>query len=216
MAVFAKRVTAPTAVSVPSLEEASPEYAALVTKRGQLEARRAEIDRETEKLRKGTAPAALAAARTERARALLGDIADGATILTPTREDIGRRIADLNRERSDIEGALAMLSTRIERATNEASRAACDQIREGYAAAVVAVAVQLARARKAYGELIRITEELEVNEVRWLGNLPQPTNLNLFLGNRYRDVNLSAAERFIADAITAGLVTPAELEKANG
>jgi chromosome segregation ATPase len=214
--VFAKRVAAPTAVVIPTLEEASPEYANLVSKRGELEARRAEIDREVDKLRKGTAPAALAAARTDRALALLGDVADTATRLVPTQADIARRVADLNRERGDIEGALAMLATRIEQATNKASRAVCDRIRDGYAAAIVDVALALTKAMAAHGELIRIQEELEHNEVRWLGSLPQPASLNMLLGNRYRDVNQSAAERFIADAISAGIVTPHELEKTNG
>lgn len=214
--LFKRTPAASTAVVVPSLEEAWPQYAVLVSKRSELEARRAEIEKELANLRKGTSPAALAAARTDRARALLGDIEGGAGLLTPTRTDVSNRITELNRELSDIAGALGMLSTRIELETNKASRAVCDRIRDGYAAAVVDVALALTKAKAAYNELVRITEDLEVNEVRWIGNLPQPHNLNLFLGNRYRDVNLSAAERFIADATAAGMITPSQLEKANG
>lgn len=214
--LFKRNPAASTAVVVPTLEEAWPQYAVLVGKRSELEARRSEIDQELKKLHKGTLPAALAAARTDRARALLGDVEGGAGVLAPTRADISKRIAELNQEASDIAGALGMLATRIEAETNKASRAVCDRIRDGYSAAVLDVAQALTRARAAYNELTRITEDLEVNEVRWLGSLPQPTNLSLFLGNRYRDVNLSAAERFIADAAAAGIVNPAELEKANG
>lgn len=215
--VFAKRLAAPSPLVIPTLEEASSEYASLVAKRTELEGRRAQIDRQVDKLRKGTAPAALAAARTDRAIALLGDVPDIATTrLIPTRQDIARRTAELNRERDDLDGALAMLATRIEQATNRASGEVCARVREGYARAVSDVAQALTRARAAYSELSRIQEELELNQVRWLGHLPQPANLNMFLGNRYRDVNQSAAERFVEDAVAAGFITSSELENARG
>lgn len=207
-------------IPIPSLTEASPEYGALLNRLRELEARRAEIEREIHKVQRGRIPSGMidhaSRGRSERAAALLGDVlgADAPTFdVKPSAADIAEHLDKLRIELADVEAAIAILKLKQSPAHTEASRLVCEMVRGGYEAAIRRTALALAPALAAHREMLRITGNLSDTDVRWVSHLAQPTNLRRALGDPWdKD---TAPDRFIQEAIASGFVTEKEIEEAS-
>lgn len=174
---------------VPSLAEASPEYAALIDKQQELLTRQSALNAErrdiTRKIEEAPAPAMRPGVA-----ALLGETSDSTTGLRT-------RLAEMQRTLSDIDAALEVIRQRLAVARTAASKTICTAARPEYGRRVGAVCEALkavAIARAAYDDL---RGELERQDVSWasLG----PVSLG-FLGDA-RDGHI---QRFIREAREAG------------
>ena len=207
-------------LQIPSLTEASQEYGAIINRLRELEARRSEIEREIQKIKRGRIPAGMidhaSRGRGERAAALLGDVlgADAPSFeVQPSAADMAEHLDKLRVELADVEAAIAILKVKQSPAHTEASRLVCEAVREGYETSIRRTALALAPVLAAHREMLRITSELSDGDVRWVSHLAQPTSLRRALGEPWdRD---TAADRFIQEAIASGFVTDKEIEEAS-
>ena len=189
---FAKKKPADAFV-VPSLSEASPDYAALVQKQAELQARQSTLRdqrREVEREIAAQPPASLRVSA--RVAELLGDEADS----TP---NLQRRLAEVRGAERDVEEAVEIVRRRLADARGAASVAVCTAVRPEYTRrvkAMVAAVTALQAARENYDALV---DELVVNDVAWTSLVPMhPT----FCGDRH-DGHLA---RYLRDANEAGYV----------
>lgn len=216
MAIFKKpaSVSAAGPFRVPSLAEASLDYAALISRKNDLDARRAAAERELHDLAKGKIPAALVeettAARRARAAELLGDLADAGSInIRPSQADVVARSEALRAEIGAIDAALAVVASKLGPAKAAADRAVCDATRDAYRGAYADLAKALAAAQRAHREAIRIRDELDAEDVHHAAYLPVPTAVGL-LGNPFeRNVKL---DRWLQEAVQSGLLKSEDVD----
>jgi chromosome segregation ATPase len=178
---------------VPSLAEASPDYAALVQKQAELQARQSALRdqrREVERDIAAQPPTNLRVSA--RVAELLGDEAD-------TGPNLQRRLTELRSAERDVEDAIEIVRRRLADARGMASIAVCAAVRPEYAKrvkAMVAAITALQAAREGYDALV---DDLVAEDVAWTSMVPmQPT----FCGDRL-DGHL---QRYIRNAAEAGYV----------
>lgn len=192
MAIFKKQAAAAAEpYRVPSLAEASPEYASLVDKRQDLLTQQASLSAERRELLRKIEEAPAPSMRPGVA-ALLGEASDSATALRS-------RFGEVQRTLQDIESALEVIRQRLAVARTGASKAICAAARPEYGRRVAAICDALqavAVARAAYDDL---RDEFERQDVSWasLG----PISLG-FLG----DARDGHVQRFVREAREAGYV----------
>lgn len=213
-----KKTATPTPVVVQTLEQADPEYAALVAKIGTLEARRAEIERDIDRVRRGKSVAiravdsAATAEHAGRVAALVGDFAVEAIAVAEKRITAAEHVANLRSELDAVMAALEILKPKVAPAKAAASAKIVAEVRPDYDAAIRRTALALASALAGHREMQRITSGLNDNGVQWTGHLAQPASITRGLGEGWD--RETQPDRFIADAIRDGFVTNAEIEEA--
>jgi len=191
MAILKKKAT--DAFVVPSLADASPDYAALVQKQAELQARQSALRDQRREVERDIAAQPPATMRmSARVAELLGDEPDSAP-------NLQRRLAEVRSAEHDVEEAIEIVRRRLADARGLASVAVCTAVKPEYARrvkAMVAAVTALQAAREDYDALV---DELVVNDVQWTSLKPmQPT----FCGDRH-DGHLS---RYLKDAKEAGYV----------
>lgn len=191
MAILKKQATAQPEAEfrVPSLEEASAEYAALVAQRSGLTQRGADTRAERRDIERKIAEAPAPIMRAGVAE-LLGETSDSTSGLRT-------RLAEVSKLERDIGSALEVIRQRLAVARTGASKAICAAARPEYGRRVAAICDALqavAVARAAFDDL---RDEFERQDVSWasLG----PISLG-FLGDA-RDGHI---QRFVREAREAG------------
>jgi len=187
---FAKKKPADVFL-VPSLSEASPDYAALIAKQAELQARQSTLRdqrREVEREIAAQPPATMRVSA--RVAELLGDAPNSAP-------NLQRRLAEVRSAERDVEDAIEIVRRRLADARGVASVAVCTAVKPEYARrvkAMVAAVSALQAAREDYDALI---DDLVANDVAWTSLVPMhPT----FCGDRH-DGHLT---RYLRDAKEAG------------
>ena len=160
---------------IPSLAEASPDYAVLLQQQADLLARQSELTKERRALEKQIAAIPNTGRRvSSRAAELLGDSPDSESILR-------KKSAEIRGELSTFEEALEVLRRRLAEAKSPASQLVCSVVEPEYrrrVAAVVKAAIGLAAARSDYDDL---RYQFEAEDIAWTGLGPLSLN---FLGDR--------------------------------
>jgi len=154
---------------VPSLSEASPEYAGLIAKRQDLSERYSALNAEHSKLRDEIEKAKKAGGErlSPGVAALLGDAPDSLTMLSQRQHEVVS-------EMGNIEAAQEVIRRRLDEARNVASKVVCDTMRQEYRrrlGALCEAARALEAARRAHDELL---DDLEREDVH-LGHLSPVT-----------------------------------------
>ncbi|OKP81176.1 hypothetical protein BTE77_02365 [Ensifer adhaerens] len=191
MAVFKRTPSTTEPFRVPSLAEASTEYASIVDKQQELQERQSALTAERRELEAKVAAAPVPAYRPAIAT-LLGESVES------TSAELAR-LKEISALDADIKAALDILRQRSEGARGKASMVVCDSIKPEYARRVAAICKALEvvhEARAAYTELV---DDLERNNISWtrLGPM-QPT----FLGSLHD----GHVHRYIAEARGLGYV----------
>ncbi|MGY4428264.1 hypothetical protein ACVWWO_000741 [Bradyrhizobium sp. F1.13.1] len=146
---------------VPTLSEASPEYAGLVEKRQELSDRYRELSGERSKL-SGDIEAEKAAGGQRLSpgvAALLGDSPDKLTLMS-------QRMREVATSMDNIEAAQEVIRRRMDEARNGASKVVCDTVHHEYQrrlGAVCAAAKILETAREQHDALLDDIEREDVN-----------------------------------------------------
>ncbi|MER9596685.1 MULTISPECIES: hypothetical protein [unclassified Mesorhizobium] len=150
---------APTPFVMPSLEDSSPAYAALLAKRLELSVSRGDLQTERRKLDKEIAADTSKALRPAIAN-LLGDDED-------SKSHNFKRITEIHRAVADIDVALDVLRERIAVERGKASRIVCNAVRPEYQkrAAVVAKALETVQAARASYDDLR--NQFEAEDISW-------------------------------------------------
>lgn len=176
---------------VPSLAEASPEFAALMQKQADLHTRQSKLRDERRELERQVHASPQSTVRVSaRIAELLGDEPDSAPMLR-------KQIADIRGAEGDVEAAIEIVRRRIAEARGAASTEVCKTVKPEYArrVAVVAKALEaLAAARADYDDL---RNQFEAEDVAWTSLIPFSLN---FLG----DPRDGQVPRFLREATEAG------------
>lgn len=158
MAPTMKKTAAAESFRVPTLAEASPEFAALLQRQNELNERLSSLNKEGRDLDKRIAeqPKSPHSAGVSR---LLGDPEDAVPHLRKRRREVSGEI-------TDVETALGVIAKRLAAARNVASKTACDAIRGEYQrrlAVVCEAAKALESAREDHDALLDDIEREDVN-----------------------------------------------------
>ncbi|MER9900105.1 hypothetical protein [Mesorhizobium sp. M0130] len=145
---------------MPSLEDSSPAYAALLAKRLELNVSRGDLQTERRKLEKEIAADTSKAVLRPAIANLLGDDED-------SKSHNFKRISEIHRSVADIDVALEVLRERIAVERGKASRIVCDAVRPEYQkrAAVVAKALETVQAARASYDDLR--NQFEAEDISW-------------------------------------------------
>lgn len=191
MAILKKKAT--DAFVVPSLAEASPEYAALLQKQAELQARQSTLRDQRREVEREIAAQPVTTTRVSaRVAELLGDEPDSAP-------NLQRRLADVRGAERDVEDAIEIVRRRLADARGMASVAVCTAVRPEYARRVKAMVSAVSALQDARADYDALVDELVVNDIAWTSLKPmQPT----FCGDR-QDGHLA---RYLRDAREAGYV----------
>jgi len=178
---------------VPALAEASPEYAALLQKQAELQARQSALRdqrREVEREIAAQPPATMRVSA--RVAELLGDEPDSAP-------NLQRRLAEVRSAEHDVEEAVEIVRRRLADARGMASVAVCTAVRPEYARRVKAMVSAVSALQDARADYDALVDDLVANDVAWTSLVPMhPT----FCGDRH-DGHLA---RYLRDAKEAGYV----------
>jgi chromosome segregation ATPase len=178
---------------VPSLSEASPDYAALVQKQADLYALQSKLNGERRDIQKQIDAAGDRGPRVSASVAeLLGDEADSLPMLQKQAGDIRNKLAD-------VEAALEIVRRRLTDAKGPASTAVCQIVKPEYGKRVAAVAKALEVLAVARAEYDDLRNQFESEDVAWTSLIPFSLN---FLGDP-RDGQIP---RFLREAREAGYV----------
>ena len=178
---------------VPSLAEASPNFAALLQKQADLLARQSELNREHREIKKQIEAAGNSGPRVSaRIAELLGDDADSSPLLR-------KQAADIRNQLADVEGALEIVRRRLSDAKGSASAAVCQIVKPEYGRRVAAVAKALETLAEARADYDDLRNQFEAEDIAWTSLVPMSLG---FLGDP-RDGHIP---RFMRDAKEAGYV----------
>ncbi|MGY3082388.1 chromosome segregation ATPase [Bradyrhizobium sp. LM6.10] len=177
---------------IPSLAEASPEFAALLQKQSDLYALQSKLNGERRDIQKQLDEAGSAGPMVPvRVAELLGDEADSAPMLRKQAADIRARLAD-------VETALEIVRRRLSDAKGPASHAVCQIVKPEYGKRVAAIAKVLEALAAARADYDDLRNQFEAEDIAW-GSLV-PLSLG-FLGDPRGDGQIP---RFMREAREAG------------
>lgn len=190
--------------AVPSLSEASPQYAKLVLRKEELHAERAATDKEIVRIAKAlrTAPQVLHRAKIAE---LLGDQIPGGETPAPSRE----RLNELRQHIIAIDEALSLIETRITQERIKASAVVCDQVHDEHRRRVRDICFKLIDLREAMLSYSQLADTFNDEDIAWSRLSPMPL---LVLGNP-RD-RQSAAALYLREAYKSGFIDQKELPEA--
>ncbi|MFD1701718.1 hypothetical protein ACFSCV_01755 [Methylopila henanensis] len=150
----------------PSLDEVSPEYAALHERRLDLDEKKRSLDLERSEIMFALDNEPPKPEPTSRVAALLGDEITG----VPTSGKRAR-LTEIGREIADVDAALRILDERISAARGGASKTLCDQVRPMIKDRLETFVAHLAAAVSAAREVERAYDELDRSGAAWVGRI---------------------------------------------
>lgn len=156
----------PSRPELPTFADVSPEYRRLVAKRDELEAQRAELDKERREIIARLETQKGIPQQNIRVAALLGDEVEGVS----TAED-RQRLQVVTTMQRDIEQAIHTIAARVAVERGKASRIICEQVKGDYDAKVRAVCLALIHLNQRHRELAELTDALDRADVSWTGSL---------------------------------------------
>ncbi|NYG49855.1 hypothetical protein GGD67_007354 [Bradyrhizobium sp. IAR9] len=190
--------------AVPSLSEASPHYAKLVTRRDELHVQRAATDAEIHRLvgAMRTAPRALHRAKIAE---LVGDPAPDGEAPVPSRE----RLNELRQHLSAIDEAISLIETGIAQERIKASVVVCEQAQDEHRRRVREMCFKLIELREAMLDYSELVDSFNAEDIAW--SRLSPSQL-LVLGNP-RD-RQSEAALYLRAAVKSGFLDQKEVPEA--
>ncbi|MER8783364.1 hypothetical protein NKH60_19315 [Mesorhizobium sp. M1006] len=162
MGLLKKSETARLQFQMPSLVDASPVYADLITKRGELHGRRSELSAEKRRLEQEI----LATPRKEysgRVSELLGEPVEAES--APRR-----RVREIVGQVADIEAALAVIASRILAEKGAASSVVRQAVKPEYARRVQAMATAIEALGAASADYESLVDQFNAENVEWTGS----------------------------------------------
>src|SRR3954468_3191450 len=175
---------------IPSLAEASPEYAALLQKQNDLYALQSKLNGELRDMQKQIDATGDRSPRVStRVAELLGDAPDSAPMLR-------KQAADIRKELADVEAAIEIVRRRLTEAKGPASVAACQISKPEYGRRVVAVVRALESLAEARADYDDLRNQLEAEDIAWTSLVPMSLG---FLGDRH-DGHLTRAVKEMREA----------------
>jgi hypothetical protein len=187
--------------AIPSLGEASPEYAALVARKEGLFAQKGTTEREiarvVEVLR--TLPRALHQAKIAE---MVGDQVPQSESPHPSIE----RLNELKQHLRAIDQAILVIDSRLSTARTKASTVICDRVKDEHRRRVRDVCFRLINLREAMLSYSQMTEELTDKDVSWASLSPS----QLFVLGHPLDSQSSAA-RYLREMVRTGFLDQKEV-----
>lgn len=188
-----KKTAAAEPYRIPSLAEASPEYAGLLQKQADLHTLQSKLNGELRDVQKQIDAAGDKGPRVSaRIAELLGDEADSAPMLR-------KQAADIRAQLADVETAIEIVRRRLSDAKGPASTAVCQIVKPEYGKRVAAVAKALEALAGARADYDDLRNQFEAEDVAWTSLIPLALG---FLGDP-RDGQIP---RFMREAKEAGYV----------
>ncbi|SFH82446.1 hypothetical protein [Bradyrhizobium sp. cf659] len=189
---------------VPSLSEASPQYAKLLTRRNELQAQRATTDAEIRRLVTALQSTPRELHRTKIAE-LLGDQVPHGAEPAPSREQLN----ELRQHLSAIDEAVSLIETRIAQERIKASAVVCDQVQDEHRRRVRDICFKLIELREAMLAYSQLVDTFNDEDIAWSRLLPSQL---LALGNP-RD-RQSEAALYLRAAVKSGFLDQNEVPEA--
>ena len=175
---------------IPSLAEASPEYAGMLQKQADLYALQSKLNGERRDIQKQIDAAGDTGPRVPaRIAELLGDEADSVPMLR-------RQAGEIRGKLADVEAALEIVRRRLTDANGPASTAVCQSVKPEYSKRVAAVAKALEALAAARADYEDLRNQFEAEDVRWTSLIPLSLG---FLGDP-RDGNVVRTLKEIKEA----------------
>lgn len=188
MAILKKAAAEP--YRIPSLAEASPEFAALLHKQNDLYALQSKLNGELRDMQKQIDATGDRSPRVStRVAELLGDAPDSAPMLR-------KQAADIRKELADVEAAIEIVRRRLTEAKGPASVAACQISKPEYGRRVVAVVRALETLAEARADYDDLRNQFEAEDIAWTALVPMSLG---FLGDRH-DGHLTRAVKEMREA----------------
>lgn len=190
--VLIKKTAAAEPFRVPTLADASPEYAALLQKQSDLYALQSKLNDERRELEKAIDKAGASATGSNvstRVAELLGEAPDSAPMLRKQAADIRAKLAD-------VEVAIEIVFRRLTEAKGPASVAACQISKPEYGRRVVAVVKALEAVAVARADYDDLRNQFEAEDIAWTSLVPMSLG---FLGDRH-DGHLTRAVKEMREA----------------
>ena len=185
--------------AVPSLSKTSPDFAAKLKRRDDMQATLARAERKSTELRarlNARRVTATESARAERVAALLGDgiASDGLD---------SARLSELDRATADMKLALVELDKRVRTARAAASATICAQVEPEHRLRVRAICTKLCELNDAMADYVALADDMDAQDVVWLGLVPshatfvgrpndKDSAIGVYLAQAVRDGNLEA------------------------
>ena len=204
MALAAKSPTKPE-FSIPSLCEASPEYAALIARKEGLFAQKATTEKEIALVVKALRTMPPAERHSKAVADLVGDHVSNGKSPRPSRERLNERQQHLNA----IDKALRVINSRIANERSKASAVVCDLVHDEHRRRVRDVCFKLLELREAMLSYSQMVDELNDQDVQW--SRLSPSQL-LVLGEP-RGPN-SPAAHYLRAMVKTGFLDRNEVPKA--
>ncbi|MBM7045226.1 hypothetical protein [Rhizobium lusitanum] len=193
---------------VRSLEDADASYASAKDLLTRLRASLSALDREADDIRTRLASRPVAAEKTSRVAALLGESVDDDNVAP---DGVSARLKAIAGERVDLRAAIEIAAQRLATARHAASKTICTEIKSDYSARVKAVADTLVAAHQAHAELLELSEQLNDRDIAWSGILP-PMHAHAIFGHDGGRIS-----GYLHDAVQAGFIEkksiPVELQR---
>jgi hypothetical protein len=175
---------------VPSLAEASPEFAALLQKQSDLHTLQSKLIGERREIQKQIDAVGNNGPRVSAGVAeLLGDEADSGPMLA-------KQAADIHAKLADVEIAIEIVRRRLSDAKGPASLAVCQIAKQEYGRRVGAVVKALEALAAARAEYDDLRNQFDAEDVSWTSLIPMSLG---FLGDRH-DGHLTRAVREMKEA----------------
>ncbi|MBB4257294.1 hypothetical protein [Bradyrhizobium sp. CIR3A] len=190
--------------AVPSLSEASPQYAKLLTLRDELHAQRRATDGEIVRLVGALRSAPKALHRAKIAQ-LLGDQEPESEASAPSRE----RLNELRQHLSAIDEAISLNDTRIAQERIKASAVVCDQVQDEHRRRVRDICFRLIDLRETMLSYSQLVDTFNDEDIAW--SRLSPSQL-LALGNP-RD-RQSEVALYLRAAVKSGFLVQNEVPEA--
>ncbi|SDC02539.1 hypothetical protein SAMN05216337_100154 [Bradyrhizobium brasilense] len=147
---------------VPGLAESSPEYAALIAKRQELQERYSALNAERSKLRRE-----IEAEKSKGGQRLSSDVAK---LLGDDPVDsvsaLSKQLREVTTEMGNIESAQEVLRRRIDEARNNASKVVCDTVRQEYQRRLGALCNAARALEAARQDLDALLDQLDAEDIR--------------------------------------------------
>jgi hypothetical protein len=157
---------------VPTLSDASPDYATKLKRRDDMQAALSSAERESTELRarlNATGVTSNDGAKALRVAALL-DEPSGSAELTVGLDRA--RLAEVDRNIGDRKAALTLMTQRVRTARAAASAKICSQVASEHRLRVSAICGKLVQLHAAVAAYVTLADEMNANDIVWQGIIP--------------------------------------------
>jgi hypothetical protein len=191
--------------TIPSLCDASAEYAALVARKDGLFAQKATTEKEIAGLVKALRTVPHAERHSKAVAELVGDHLPNSESPRPSRE----RLNELQQHLNAIDKAIRVIDSRIGTERSKASAVVCDLVQDEHRRRVRDVCFKLIELREAMLSYSQMVDELNDQDVQW--SRLSPSQL-LVLGEPRSPQ--SPAAHYLRTMVKTGFLDPSEVPKA--